>query len=153
MSLRSSGSPGEARRPLTRSGSPGEARRPLTRSGSPGEARRPLTWPSAAVIALLTAGCASCPCGAKSATASSASEGAPAPASEPGAPAPAGGGTEPGAQAPSPLTEAAVPVASAEPAASLPEVVVERVGMHDGGGGQDESHKAPLKAWTVAPFG
>jgi hypothetical protein len=107
---------------------------------------------SGAVIALLAAGCASCPCGAKPATAGSSDPAAPAPGLEPGAVAPPADGAPGAAQTPSALTEAAAPGASAEPAASLPEVLVESVGMHVGGGRNDEAEKAPFKRAIEAQF-
>jgi len=61
------------------------------------------------------------------------------------APAAAAGAPSSSAEG-SPLEAAAAPVPSAQPAASLPEVVVESVGMHVGGGKNDEGEKAPFKA-------
>jgi hypothetical protein len=61
-------------------------------------------------------------------------------ASPPPASAPAG--TEPGAPAPSePPAPSSEPAASTAPAASLPEVIVETVGLHVGGGPNDEATK------------
>lgn len=53
---------------------------------------------------------------------------------------------------PSPLSEAAAPGATPGPAAALPEVVVESVGMHVGGGKNDETEKAPFKRAIESRF-
>ncbi len=99
------------------------------------------------LVALLGTGCASCPCGSRAAAANSASPDAPpALASDGTAAAPASTTAEqanPGT--PSPLSEAAAPAPTPGPAAALPEVVVESVGMHVGGGKNDEAEKAPFK--------
>jgi hypothetical protein len=60
--------------------------------------------------------------------------------------APAGEGAPASSGPPSPLESAAAPVASGQPPPALPEVVVESVGMHVGGGRNDEAEKAPFKA-------
>jgi hypothetical protein len=93
-------------------------------------------------------GCASCPCGAGAAGST--------PAAAAGSPTQsASNGVEPAATTvdnsvtsggPSKLENAAAPVDGSQPATPLPEVVVESVGMHIGGGKNDEAEKAPFKS-------
>jgi hypothetical protein len=53
---------------------------------------------------------------------------------------------------PSPLDNAAVPVAAGQPPPPLPEVAVESVGMHVGGGKNDDAEKAPFKTAIESRF-
>lgn len=102
-------------------------------------------------VVLLSAalsGCASCPpCEAKSAGAAKAEtckadpEPAALPGPEPGAATPAATAAAPAPSAPAPSPEASPAPA---PAGSLPEVKVENVGLHIGGGPNDDAAKAPF---------
>jgi hypothetical protein len=102
--------------------------------------------------ALLVAGCGSCPA-APAAAQPKACEAAPTPSASAAAPVSAA----PAPAAPSAVEAPAAPSASAAPVAglpgSLPEVVVENVGLHIGGGPNDDATKAPFKEALAARFG
>ena len=101
-----------------------------------------------ALSATASWGCASCPCGKGAAAAQpGASEGSVTQGASAGTEAAAeSGGAAASSGEPSQLENAAAPVPSGQPPPPLPEVVVESVGMHIGGGQNDEAEKAPFKA-------
>jgi hypothetical protein len=98
-------------------------------------------------------GCASCPCGKGAAAAQpGATAGSVEESGATGTETAPASGAAPVSGEPSPLETAAAPVTAGQPPPALPEVVVESVGMHVGGGRNDDAEKAPFKTAIESRF-